>query len=302
MRLSEAFPAVPMILDAGLGRPSHAAKAMEFGFDAVRLNPALAESGDPLRIALAVRSGVEAGRLAFEAGLVAPGHAARASTPEKKKGCFRMMIDPLYPIIDHPDWIIRLGAAGARLIQLRMKDRPEAELRIAIRAALAMAKQAGVTLVINDHWQLALDEGAHWVHLGQEDLDSADLATLRARGIRLGVSTHDGQELARALSVGPDYIALGPIFPTTIKVLRFAPQGIERIGEWKAAIAAAMPAGRVPPLVAIGGIALDTARACLDAGADSVAIVSDILKADDPDARCRALVAVTQRRAPGATA
>lgn len=214
-----------------------------------------------------------------------------------------MMLDPLYPIIDRPDWIVRLGRAGARLIQLRMKDLPDAELRVAIRAGLAMAEQAGITLVINDHWRIALDEGARWVHLGQEDLDGADLAALRARGMKLGVSTHDGAELGRALAVRPDYIALGPIFPTTIKVLRFAPQGVARIGEWKAAIAAAMPEGqKPPPLVAIGGITLETARACLDAGADSVAIVSDILKAGDPDSRCRALVAVTRRKAPAATA
>ncbi|MCZ8186484.1 MAG: thiamine phosphate synthase [Beijerinckiaceae bacterium] len=214
-----------------------------------------------------------------------------------------MTIDPLYPIIDNPDWIGRLGRAGARLIQLRMKDRPEAELRVAIRAAVAMAKPAGITLVVNDHWRIALDEGARWVHLGQEDLDGADLAALRARGIRLGVSTHDGQELARALAVRPDYIALGPIFPTTVKALRFAPQGVDRIGEWKAAIAAALPEGQCPPpLVAIGGITLETARACLDAGADSIAIISDIVKARDPDARCRALVAVTRRKAPAATA
>ncbi len=136
---------------------------------------------------------------------------------ERRKGRARMMLDPLYPIIDRPDWIVRLGRAGARLIQLRMKDLPEAELRVAIRAGLAMAEQAGITLVINDHWRIALDEGARWVHLGQEDLDGADLAALRARGMKLGVSTHDGAELGRALAVRPDYIALGPIFPTTVK-------------------------------------------------------------------------------------
>jgi thiamine-phosphate pyrophosphorylase len=211
------------------------------------------------------------------------------------------MLPRLYPIIDHPGWIARLGGAGAGLIQLRIKDQPEAALRATIRVGLAEARAAGVTLVVNDYWRLALDEGAEWLHLGQEDLDTADLAAIRKAGLRLGLSTHDEAELARALAVGPDYIALGPVFPTTIKPMRFGPQGLARLGQWKAAIAAATPPGMTPPpLVAIGGITLDTARACLDAGADSVAIVSDILKAADPEARCRSLVAETRGNIPAA--
>lgn len=206
-----------------------------------------------------------------------------------------MMLPPLYPVVDHPDWVERLGRTRARLIQLRMKDGSDAELRAAIRAAQAAARSHGVALVINDHWRLAIEEKADWLHLGQEDLDNADLPAIRAAGLKLGVSTHDGAELGRALAVAPDYIALGPIFPTTIKVLRFAPQGVERIADWKTRIARAMPPGKAPPpLVAIGGITLETARACLEQGAASVAIVSDILKAEDPEERCRALLAVTQ--------
>jgi thiamine-phosphate pyrophosphorylase len=209
-----------------------------------------------------------------------------------------MILPRLYPVVDHPDWVERLGRVGARLIQLRLKEGSEAEIRIAIRAALSTAKSHGIALVINDHWRLAIEEKAEWLHLGQEDLDAADLPAIRAAGLKLGVSTHDGGELNRALAVAPDYVALGPIFPTTIKVLRFAPQGIERIADWKARITAAMPAGKSsPPLVAIGGITLETARACLDQGAASVAIVSDILKAANPEARCRALLAVTQATA-----
>lgn len=206
-----------------------------------------------------------------------------------------MTLPPLYPIVDHPDWVDRLGRVGARLIQLRIKDGSDSELRVAIRAAQGFARRHRAILVINDHWRLALEEHVEWLHLGQEDLDNADMAAIRARGLRLGVSTHDGAELSRALSVRPDYIALGPIFPTTIKVLRFAPQGVERIGDWLTAIAEATPPGqKPPPLVAIGGITLETARACLDQGAASVAIVSDILKAQNPEARCRALLAITQ--------
>lgn len=208
-----------------------------------------------------------------------------------------MTIDPLYPIVDHPDWVERLGRSGARVVQLRMKDLPEPELRVAIRASLSFARSYALSLVVNDHWRLALEEGAEWVHLGQEDLDTADLAAIRRGGLKLGLSTHDDAELARALAVKPDYVALGPIFPTTLKVLRFGPQGMERLTHWKAAIAAATPPGQMPvPLVAIGGITLETARACLDHGADSVAVVTDILKAKNPEARCRALLAVTRPR------
>lgn len=208
-----------------------------------------------------------------------------------------MTIDPLYPVIDHPDWVDRLGRAGAKLIQLRMKDRPEPELRIAIRASLSLARKYAMTLVVNDHWRLALDERAEWLHLGQEDLDTADLAAIRSGGLKLGISTHDEAELDRALALHPDYVALGPIFPTKLKVLRFGPQGLQRITLWKEKIAAATPPGQSPPpLVAIGGITLETARQCLDHGADSVAIVTDILASQKPEARARALLAVTRPR------
>ena len=102
-------------------------------------------------------------------------------------------------------------------------------------------------MILNDYWRLALEVGADYVHLGQEDLDGADVAALRAKGLRLGVSTHDEAELERALKLKPDYIALGPIYPTILKAMRFGPQGLEKIGEWKRRIGAI-------PLVAIGGL------------------------------------------------
>jgi thiamine-phosphate pyrophosphorylase len=204
-----------------------------------------------------------------------------------------MTLDPFYPIVDSADWVARLAAAGARLIQLRIKDASAAEVDREVRAALATCARYGALLVVNDHWRIAIDEGAAFVHLGQGDLDTADLPAIRGHGLKLGVSTHDHAELDRALSVDPDYVALGPIWPTTLKVMPWAPQGLDRIGEWKRLVG-----GR--PLVAIGGITLERAPACLAAGADSASVVSDIVAAADPEARTRAWIAAT--RAGGADA
>src|SRR6202043_4012831 len=120
-----------------------------------------------------------------------------------------------------------------------------------------------------------------YLHLGQEDLADADLKAIRDARLTLGLSTHDDAELETALRAEPDYIALGPIFPTTLKSMRFAPQGIARITEWKKRV------GTIP-LVAIGGIKLEQAGEIYAAGADSIAVVSDVTQHADPDARVRA--------------
>ena len=198
-----------------------------------------------------------------------------------------MKLDRFYPIVDSAAWVERLTGAGARLIQLRVKDRSEAEIAQEARAALAICAKAGAQLILNDYWRLALEVGADYVHLGQEDLDGADVAALRAKGVRLGVSTHDEAELERALQLKPDYIALGPIYPTILKAMRFGPQGLEKIGEWKRRIGAI-------PLVAIGGLNIERGRACLEAGADVVSVVTDITLNADPEARTRQWVAATR--------
>lgn len=194
-----------------------------------------------------------------------------------------MSLPRVYPIVESADWIGRLLPAGARLVQLRIKDRPEAKVRAEIRESKALCERAGAQLVVNDHWQLALDEGCDFVHLGQGDLDEADVPALRRAGIRLGISTHDEAELARALEIEPDYIALGPIYPTLLKVMAFAPQGLARIGEWKRRIGAL-------PLIAIGGITLERLPGVLSAGADSAAVVTDIVRHPEPEKHCRAWV------------
>jgi len=195
-------------------------------------------------------------------------------------------LHPFYLIVDDVRWLERLLPLGVKLVQLRIKDRPEDELREAIRAAARLCGRHGATLVVNDYWRLAIEEGCGFVHLGQEDLDGADPDALRSSGVRLGVSTHDPKELERALALSPDYVALGPIFPTLLKSMRFAPQGVARIGEWKARVGAI-------PLVAIGGLTPERAEACLRAGADSACVVTDVLRHANPEARAKEWLAAT---------
>lgn len=197
----------------------------------------------------------------------------------------------IYPVVDTALWVDRLGSAGARFIQLRIKDLPEDELLAEIRAAHAFAKKHGVCLVLNDYWQIAVAEGIDYLHLGQEDLDTADLEAIRKAGIRLGISTHSHEELTRALACKPDYVALGPIWPTRLKKMPFGPQGTERLTEWKSLI------GDLP-LVAIGGITLERLRPCLDAGAGSVAAVSDFTQHADPEGQVKAWLAEAGEAAP----
>lgn len=191
-----------------------------------------------------------------------------------------MKLPRVYPIVDGAAWIERLAPSGVRLVQLRIKEQPEALIAAEIRRALAACRALGMQLIVNDYWQLALAAGCDFVHLGQGDLAAADLPALRRAGVRLGVSTHDEAELARALAVAPDYVALGPIYPTTLKVMPWAPQGLARIGQWKRRIGTL-------PLVAIGGITLARLPEVLEAGADVAAVVSDIARATDPAARAR---------------
>jgi len=196
-------------------------------------------------------------------------------------------LDPFYLVVDHADWLPRLLPQGVTLVQLRVKDGSERELREQIARARDLCAAHGAQLVVNDHWRLAIDLSCDFVHLGQSDLDTADIAAIRAHGLRLGVSTHDHAELERALALAPDYVALGPIYPTLLKQMAFAPQGLEKIGEWK------RRSGEIP-LVAIGGLTPERARAALAAGADSACVVTDVLRAADPEARAREWVAATR--------
>ncbi len=200
-----------------------------------------------------------------------------------------MKLDPFYLIVDSTHWLERLLPHGLRLVQLRIKDKPEEFVRAEIKRARTLCEATGATLVINDYWRLALEEGCNFIHLGQEDLAEADLTAIRHAKCRLGISTHDPNELAAALSLKPDYVALGPVYPTTLKQLDWAPQGVARVSEWKALV------GDVP-LVAIGGLTVERARAVLDAGADSAAVSTDVLGHADPEARTREWVTLSRAR------
>jgi thiamine-phosphate pyrophosphorylase len=192
--------------------------------------------------------------------------------------------DRFYPVVDSVAWVARLALLGVGTIQLRAKNLNDSEALQAVTDALEMVKGTGAKLVVNDYWRAAIVAGAKHLHLGQEDLaelTEPDLKAIRDAGLTLGLSTHDDEELETALRAKPDYIALGPIFPTTLKSMRFAPQGIPRITEWKKRI------GDIP-LVAIGGIKLEQAREIYAAGADSIAVVSDVTQNPEPDARVRA--------------
>jgi thiamine-phosphate pyrophosphorylase len=199
-----------------------------------------------------------------------------------------MSLDPFYPIVGSGEWVARLTGVGTRLLQLRIKDKDEAWVRREMREALEVCGKVGAILVVNDYWRIAIDEGATFVHLGQDDLDHADVGAVRKAGMKLGVSTHDDAELKRALALDPDYVALGPIYPTILKAMAFAPQGVERIGEWKRCI------GSIP-LVAIGGLNVERAQRCLAAGADIVSVVTDITLNADPEGRARQWIAATRR-------
>ncbi|EPX61685.1 Thiamin-phosphate pyrophosphorylase [Cystobacter fuscus DSM 2262] len=198
-----------------------------------------------------------------------------------------MTLDRFYPIFDDVAWLPRALPLGVKLVQLRLKDRAPDDLRRQIAAARDLCREAGAVLVVNDHWRLAIEEGCDWLHLGQEDLDGADLPAIRRAGLRLGISTHDPAELDRALSLAPDYVALGPVYPTLLKQMKWHQQGLERVTEWKRRI------GDIP-LVAIGGMRTDRAPGVFAAGADIVSVVTDISLNPHPEARIAQWLEVTR--------
>lgn len=187
-------------------------------------------------------------------------------------------LDVFYPILPDASWVARIVPLGVRTVQLRIKDAPLGEVRRQIAESLAVCRRHGCQLIVNDYWQEAIDAGADYIHLGQEDLAAADLAAIKSAGLRLGISTHSEAELETALAAGPDYVALGPIYETKLKAMQWAPQGLARIAEWKRRIGAL-------PLVAIGGITPGRAEGVVEAGAGSVAVITDFMTAQDPARR-----------------
>ncbi|WP_300071343.1 thiamine phosphate synthase [uncultured Ruegeria sp.] len=198
-----------------------------------------------------------------------------------------MSLDRFYPIFDHSDWLRRMLPLGVKLVQLRVKDQPLAEVRKQIVISQQLCREYGATLVVNDYWQVAIDAGCDWIHLGQEDLDDADLKAIKNAGLKLGVSTHDNTELERVLAMAPDYVALGPVYPTILKKMKWHQQGLPRVTEWKQRV------GDIP-LVGIGGMSVERAPGVLAAGADIISAVTDITLNADPEARVRDWIEATR--------
>lgn len=197
-----------------------------------------------------------------------------------------MKLDPFYLIVDSAAWIERLVPSGVKLVQLRIKDMGAPELRSEIRTSKAVCERHGCQLIVNDYWETAIEEACDFVHLGQEDLADADLKAIRKAGLKLGLSTHDPAELETALAAEPDYIALGPIYPTILKAMKWTPQGLDRIASWKRRV------GDLP-LVAIGGLNIERIPGVFAQGADSAAVVTDVTRNADPEARTREWLAAT---------
>ncbi len=185
-----------------------------------------------------------------------------------------------YPIVDSFDWVKRLAGCGVKTIQLRVKNLEGIALEDEIQKAVAFCREKDIRLFINDFWRLAVRHGAYGVHLGQEDLLTADIDAIRTAGLRLGISTHCYHEAAVAHGLRPSYVALGPIFPTKIKSMAFAPQGADTLKLWEKLF--------TYPLAAIGGITLERAGEVLDAGAEMVCVITDVTQFPAPEARVRA--------------
>ncbi len=197
-------------------------------------------------------------------------------------------LDVFYPIVPDVSWLERLVPLGVKTIQLRLKDAGPERIRREIGESMQVCARHRCQLIVNDYWSDALALGADYIHLGQEDLAAADVAAIKAGGARLGISTHSEAELAIALAAGPDYVALGPIYETRLKAMKWAPQGLGRLGDWKGRIGGL-------PLVAIGGITPERADGVIAAGADSVAVITDFFTHPDPSARVRQWLAWAER-------
>lgn len=179
----------------------------------------------------------------------------------------------LYPIVDSVVWVQNLLSLGVKTIQLRIKNKLVSDLVPEMQKSIYLAKKFGALLFINDHWALALQMGAEGVHLGQEDISQADVNAIKQAGLMLGISTHCYYEVAKAHAIGPSYMACGPIYPTTSKIMPFPPQGIQQLQRWQRTLAY--------PLVAIGGIDLSNIHEVLACKVAGTALISAISKAPD---------------------
>jgi thiamine-phosphate pyrophosphorylase len=187
------------------------------------------------------------------------------------------MLHSFYPVMPELSWLERIVPLGVITVQLRLKDAEPSEINWQIEASLDLCAKHDCQLIVNDYWREAIALGADYIHLGQEDLAGADLAAIKAAGLKFGLSTHSHEELEIALNAKPDYVALGPVYETKLKKMKWAPQGLDRVTEWKSLIPC--------PLVAIAGITVERAPDVMAAGADSLAVVTDIITHPNPETR-----------------
>jgi thiamine-phosphate pyrophosphorylase len=188
----------------------------------------------------------------------------------------------LYAVLPDAAWVGRMARAGVPTVQLRFKSEDAAAIQREVQAAVQAVQGTGALLFINDHWQAAIRAGAYGVHLGQEDLDTADLNAIRQAGLRLGLSTHGYAEMCRADTHAPSYIAMGAVYPTTLKRMTTAAQGTGRLSAYASLL-------RDYPLVAIGGIDAARLPEVMASGVGSVAVVRALVAASDPEAEVRQL-------------
>lgn len=187
----------------------------------------------------------------------------------------------LYAVLPDAAWVARMARAGVPTVQLRLKSQDTTLIAQEVRAAVAAVQNTSTLLFINDHWQAAIEAGAYGVHLGQEDLQEADLNTLRAAGLRLGLSSHGYAEMLRAHACRPSYIAMGAVYATTLKRMLTPPQGAQRLKVYQQLM-------RHVPTVGIGGIDLARLSAVQASGVGSIAVVRALVGAEDPEAAVRA--------------
>lgn len=197
----------------------------------------------------------------------------------------------LYAVLPTAQWVKRMAQAGVNTLQLRFKSENEGHIQQEVEAAVQGVRGTRALLFINDHWQAAIRAGAYGVHLGQEDLDGADLNAIRAAGLRLGISTHGYAEMRRADQFSPSYIAMGAVFPTTLKKMKTAPQGLSRLRQYAKLM-------RDYPLVAIGGVDLSNLAEVLQCQVGSVGVVRALVDAEQPETIASEFMAVLR---PGRT-
>jgi thiamine-phosphate pyrophosphorylase len=256
------------------------ASFLDCGFDAP----------DALVLALAWRDGDEShaddawpsdlARFPQIAGLPAAPSAAFAPCPARLG---------LYPVVPSADWVERLLALGVKTVQLRVKAAAPDRLADEIARSVAAGRRYDAAVFINDYWREAIAAGAYGVHLGQEDLDTAELGAIATAGLRLGLSTHGYYELLRALRFRPSYVAFGAVFPTRTKALASAPQGLGRLARLVRLL------DGVVPFVAIGGIDASTLPAVAATGVGGAALVRAVTEAPDTAAAIASLSALLQR-------